>query len=220
VYLRARLSLMLPAERLADIVPDVPGAGTMDLPEYSRIVPGVPRRMADTSPLRDPLSPAMPMPLAGASNAWAAGVDRSAKGSTLLANDPHLPLSAPSPWYLARLELSSGGVIGGTIPGIPAVLTGRSADLGWAITSSYLDDLDIFVEEVNPANPDEYRAPDGWATKDLSSAARTPGTSELWMNRLSAEGLRMPPHWFFSPQLGSALYLARKAARSKRPSAA
>lgn len=164
--LRARLSLILPSERLADILPDVPGAGTMDLPEYSQIVPGVPVRMADTSPPRDPLSPAMPLPLAGASNAWAAGVDRSAMGSTLLANDPHLPLSAPSPWYLARLELSSGGVIGGTIPGIPAVLTGRSADLGWGITSSYLDDLDILVEEVNPANPNEYRTPDGWARFD------------------------------------------------------
>ncbi len=160
--LRARVSLVLPGERVADILPDVPGPGTIDLPDYAALVPGVPPLLADTSPPRDPLSPAMPGPLAGASNAWAAGVDRSAKGSTLLANDPHLGLSAPSTWYLARLELTTGGVIGATIPGIPAVLTGRSADLGWAITSSYLDDLDIFIEEVNAANPDEYRTPEGW----------------------------------------------------------
>jgi penicillin amidase len=80
-----------------------------------------------------------------------------------LANDPHLELTAPSIWYLARLELQSGGVIGGTIPGVPLVLTGRSADLGWGITSSYLDDLDIYIEEVNPQNPDQYRTPEGWA---------------------------------------------------------
>jgi acyl-homoserine lactone acylase PvdQ len=28
--------------------------------------------------------------------------------------------------------LESGGVIGGTIPGVPVVMVGRSADLGWA----------------------------------------------------------------------------------------
>ncbi len=80
-----------------------------------------------------------------------------------MANDPHLELTAPAIWYLARLELQSGGVIGGTIPGVPLVLTGRSADLGWGITSSYLDDLDIHIEEVNPQNPDQYRTPEGWA---------------------------------------------------------
>ncbi|MGR3547679.1 MAG: penicillin acylase family protein, partial [Roseovarius sp.] len=45
---------------------------------------------------------------------------------------------------------------------IPAILTGRSARLGWAVTSSYLDDQDLYIEEVNPDNPDEYRTPDGW----------------------------------------------------------
>lgn len=162
--LRAQTSLVLTPDRVADILPDVPGPGLAALPEYATLVPGVPR-FADAGPRppRDPLSPVMPGPLAGASNAWAAGIVRAATGSTLLANDPHLMLSAPSIWYLARLELVGGGVIGGTIPGIPAILTGRSADLGWGITSSYLDDLDVYIEEVNSAKPDQYRTPDGWA---------------------------------------------------------
>ncbi len=112
----------------------------------------------------DPLSPVVPRNLAGASNAWAAGISRSATGSTLLANDPHLGLTAPTIWYLARLELESGGVIGGTIPGVPVVLTGRSADLGWGLTSSYLDDQDVFIEEVNSIDPSLYRTADGWAS--------------------------------------------------------
>ena len=61
------------------------------------------------------------------------------------------------------MELSSGGVIGGTIPGIPAVMVGRSERLGWAITSSYLDDQDLHLEELNPENGQQYRTPDGWA---------------------------------------------------------
>ena len=161
--LRARTSLLLSPERVADILPDAPGAGTAALPRYAELVKDVPLYLADSRMPFDPLSPVKPLPLAGASNAWAAGVSRSATGSTLLANDPHLGLTAPSIWYLARLELSTGGVIGGTIPGLPLILTGRSADLGWGLTSSYLDDQDVYIEEVNPQNPDEYRTPEGWA---------------------------------------------------------
>jgi penicillin amidase len=161
--LRAQVSLILPPDRLADLLPDVPGPGVAALPEYAFLVPGV--RYAATAPSpRDPLSPLNPPRLAGASNAWAAAISRSATGSTLLASDPHLGLSAPSVWYLARLELSSGGVIGGTIPGVPLILSGRSADLGWGITSSYLDDQDVLVEEVNPSDAGQYRTgPDSWA---------------------------------------------------------
>lgn len=161
--LRARTSLLLSPERVADILPDAPGTGTAALPRYAEIIDDVPLYMADSHMPFDSLSPVQPLPLAGASNAWAAGVSRSATGSTLLANDPHLGLTSPSIWYLARLELSTGGVIGGTIPGLPLILTGRSADLGWGLTSSYLDDQDVYIEEVNPQNPDQYRSPDGWA---------------------------------------------------------
>ncbi|MGR3572788.1 penicillin acylase family protein, partial [Brevirhabdus sp.] len=74
----------------------------------------------------------------------------------------HLSLTAPSIWYLARLELRSGGVIGATIPGGPAVLSGRNSSLGWGITSSYADDQDLFIEQLNPDNSQEYRTPDGF----------------------------------------------------------
>lgn len=161
--LRARTSLLLSPKRVADILPDAPGTGTAALPRYAEILEGAPHYLSDSRMPFDPLSPVQPLPLAGASNAWAAGVSRSATGSTLLANDPHLGLTAPSIWYLARLELSTGGVIGGTIPGLPLILTGRSADLGWGLTSGYLDDQDVYIEEVNPQNPDEYRTPYGWA---------------------------------------------------------
>src|SRR5690606_11936384 len=97
--------------------------------------------------------------MAGASNVWAAAPGRSASGGTLLANDPHLMLTAPSIWYLARLELASGGVIGGTIPGMPVMMVGRSARLGWGITSAYVDDQDLYIEKLNPDNPEEVLTP-------------------------------------------------------------
>ena len=163
--LRARTSLLLPdPERLADILPDIPGDGTAALPDYASLLPGATMPRYASAPATDhtALSPVPERGMAGASNAWAAAPDRSAGGGTLLANDPHLGYTAPSTWYLARLQLQSGDVIGGTIPGIPAVMLGRSKRLAWGITSSYLDDQDLHIEELNPDNPEQYRTPDGW----------------------------------------------------------
>ncbi|MEO0357641.1 MAG: penicillin acylase family protein, partial [Pseudomonadota bacterium] len=123
----------------------------------------MPRHALAAPANNDPLSPFKPRGLAGASNAWAAAEARSARSGTLLANDPHLGLTAPSIWYLARMELETGGVIGGTIPGLPVVLVGRSDDLGWGLTSSYVDDQDILIERLNPDDPTEYLTPDGFA---------------------------------------------------------
>ena len=168
--LRARVSLALddPA-RLKDILPDAPGSGIAALPDFAELLPDgadLPRHAAAGDAAgdraRDPLTPFLPPPLAGASNAFAAAPERSASGGTLLANDPHLNFAAPGVWYLARLELDTGGVIGGTIPGIPAVLTGRGSRLGWGLTSAYMDDQDLHIEQINPDNPTEYRTPDGF----------------------------------------------------------
>ncbi|WP_282021924.1 penicillin acylase family protein [Ruegeria faecimaris] len=163
--LRARTSLMLDDQtRLTDILPDVPGPGIAALPEYATLFPNLPRYAAGSSMPDTPISPFPKRGLAGASNAWSAAPTRSASGGTLLANDPHLGFTAPGIWYLARLELAKGGVIGATIPGIPAVMTGRSDRLGWGLTSSYLDDQDIHIEQLNPENPEEYLTPEGYKT--------------------------------------------------------
>ncbi|NOD83242.1 penicillin acylase family protein [Ruegeria sp. HKCCD6119] len=161
--LRARTSLMLNnPERLADILPDVPGPGIAALPEYATLFPNLPRYAAGTDIPDTPLSPLPKRGLAGASNAWTAAPSRSASGGTLLANDPHLGFTAPGIWYLAHLGLEKGGVIGASIPGVPAIMTGRSDRLGWGLTSSYLDDQDVHIEQLNPDNPEEYLTPTGF----------------------------------------------------------
>ena len=75
----------------------------------------------------------------------------------MLANDPHNVLTVPSLWYLARLNLKAGGVIGATIPGIPTILVGRSKNLGWGLTSANIDDTDLYIEQLNPENSSEYQ---------------------------------------------------------------
>lgn len=196
--LRARTSLMLPDERVRDILPDDPNSGIVELPEFASFFEDLPRYAENTRAPYDSLSPLYPRELAGASNAWAAAVDRSATGSTLLANDPHLGLTAPTVWYLARLEFERGGVIGGTIPGVPVVLVGRSADLGWGITSSYLDDQDIYIEELNPNNFDEYRTPNGWQPFETRESIINvkDGVAETLLLRWTENGPVLEPDQF------------------------
>ncbi|MEM6407608.1 MAG: penicillin acylase family protein [Pseudomonadota bacterium] len=163
---RARASLLLLPERLADLLPDDPTRGIAAL-DFAALFPDQQfeppaARRIERDPVVAALSPFKAPELAGASNAFAAAPSRSATGSTLLANDPHLGLSAPTIWYLARLELETGGVIGGTIPGVPVILSGRSAKTGWGITTAYVDDQDVSIERLNPENPNEYLTPDGF----------------------------------------------------------
>jgi penicillin amidase len=161
--LRARMSLALPdSDRLNDILPDSPGVGVASLPEYANLVPGAPQYMATNTTPNHPLSPFKARGFSGASNAWAAAASRSATGGTLLANDPHMTFTAPSIWYLARLELQLGGVIGATVPGIPSIWSGRSAKLGWGVTTAYVDDQDVVIEQLNPENSGEYLTPTGF----------------------------------------------------------
>jgi penicillin G amidase len=158
--LRARVSLRVPQERVRDLFPDAVGAPVMALPDTSTLFRNPKQDQGEPKP-RHALYPIPEVGLGGASNAFAAASRRTATGAPLLASDPHLPLTAPSIFYLARLDLESGPVMGATIPGLPAVLIGRNEKLAWGLTSSYLDDQDIFIEKLDPDDPAKYLTPDG-----------------------------------------------------------
>ena len=161
--LRARMSLALPDnERLKDILPDAPGMGVASLPEYASLMPTLPKFATAPREPQHPLSPIKSRGFSGASNVWAASSNRSATGGTLLANDPHMEFTAPSIWYLARINLQLGAVIGATVPGLPAIWSGRSAKLGWGVTTAYVDDQDVLIEELNPEDSEEYKTPTGF----------------------------------------------------------
>jgi len=42
------------------------------------------------------------------------------------------------------------------------VLTGRNDRLGWGLTTAYVDDQDVHIEQLNPDNPNEYLTPTGF----------------------------------------------------------
>jgi len=97
------------------------------------------------------------------SNNWVVAGRRSASGAPLLANDPHLALTTPSIWYFARLDAPGLKAAGATLPGLPWVLLGRNAQVAWGATSVHGDGSDLYLERLNPADPNQYQTPDGFA---------------------------------------------------------
>lgn len=103
------------------------------------------------------------------SNNWVVSGARSQTGMPLLANDPHLGLSAPAIWYFARLQAPDADgvkgmdVIGATLPGTPFVVLGRTGQVAWGFTNTGPDVQDLYLEQINPANPAQYRVPSSTA---------------------------------------------------------
>ena len=83
------------------------------------------------------------------SNAWAISGARSSTGKPILANDPHLEFSLPSPWYLVHLEAPGLNVTGATIVGIPGVVTGHNDRIAWGITNLEFDVQDLYLEDID-----------------------------------------------------------------------
>jgi penicillin amidase len=83
------------------------------------------------------------------SNAWAISGAHSSTGKPILANDPHLEFSLPSPWYLVHLEAPGLNVAGATIVGIPGVITGHNDRIAWGITNLEYDVQDLYREEID-----------------------------------------------------------------------
>ena len=87
-------------------------------------------------------------PAAAASNNWALAPSRTASGSAILANDPHLEVNRlPSVWYEAQLDGPQGWMAGASMPGVPAILVGRNEHVAWGVTYAYADVIDSWVED-------------------------------------------------------------------------
>ncbi|MDZ4861264.1 MAG: acylase [Candidatus Hydrogenedentes bacterium] len=100
------------------------------------------------------------------SNTFAVSPKRSADGSTFLNINSHQPWEGPVAWYEAHLHSEQGwDIVGGTFPGAPLILHGHNRDLGWAHTVNKPDLIDVYVLDINPENPNQYKFDGQW--KDL-----------------------------------------------------
>jgi len=90
--------------------------------------------------------------VAPGSNAWAVSGAHTASGKPILAGDPHLDWSIPSPWYLVHLKAGDLDVTGAALPGVPAVILGHNRRIAWSVTNLEFDVQDLYSEQINPQN--------------------------------------------------------------------
>jgi penicillin amidase len=97
----------------------------------------------------------------GASNAWSIHGNLTKSGKPIVANDPHLMSSSPSPWYQMHLVSESKtepfNAIGVTLPGLPIIAIGHNNRIAWGMTVSMVDLKDHFVEHFFPNGTYEYK---------------------------------------------------------------
>jgi len=104
-----------------------------------------------------------------ASNNWVVGPQKSKSGAPLLANDPHLALTAPSIWYLVHIVTPEQSWVGATSPGMPMVVIGANDRVAWGLTTTAGDTEDLYEEKPDAADPAKYQTFYGsaaFATRD------------------------------------------------------
>ena len=100
-------------------------------------------------------------PLLGSNN-WVVGGQHTASGLPLLANDPHLGIQMPSIWYQVGLHAPGWDVTGFSFAGIPGVIVGHNERIAWGVTNVGPDVQDLYIERVNPDNPNQYEYMGEW----------------------------------------------------------
>ncbi len=96
------------------------------------------------------------------SNNWVIAGKNTVTGKPLVANDPHREVGNPSLRYISHLVAPGWDVIGASEAPFVGVALGHNERVAWGLTIAGNDQSDVFVEETNPANPNEMKYKDAW----------------------------------------------------------
>jgi penicillin amidase len=125
------------------------------LPQYRRSPGGVqggpPIQTIDDGAVKEP-----------GSNNWVVSGAMSATGKTGVANDPHREVTNPSLRYIVHLSAPGWNVVGSGEPPFLGVAIGHNERIAWGLTIVGTDQQDVYVEEMNPANPAEVKWKGRW----------------------------------------------------------
>ena len=99
----------------------------------------IPKATPETKP--DPFRPG--------SNNWVVSGQHTVTGKPLLSNDMHLDHQMPNLWFEAHLKCGNFDVAGVTLPGVPFVIVGHNARIGWGFTNVGPSVEDDYIEEFN-----------------------------------------------------------------------
>jgi penicillin amidase len=158
-------------------------------------------------------------PIQGSNN-WTVSGSLTATGKPFLANDPHRVIAEPSLRYIVHLVAPGWNVIGAGEPGLPGVAVGHNEHIAWGFTIFGLDQQDLYLAQLNPDDPEQYKTEHGWErmeikTETITVRSAAPVTVKLKFTRhgpvLWEDGKRaLALHWV-GAEPGTAGYLGSLA---------
>lgn len=104
------------------------------------------------------------------SNDWTISGKLTSTGKPILANDPHRVIAVPSLRYIVHLYAPGWNVIGAGEPALPGVAVGHNERIAWGFTIFPVDQQDLYIEELNPENPTQYKRNGTWEAMKSESA--------------------------------------------------
>lgn len=96
------------------------------------------------------------------SNSWVIAPNKTKNGKVIFANDPHIAFSQPCTWYEAHIVVPDYEIYGYYLAGTPFPLLAHNRDYAYGLTMFENDDVDLFQEEENPNNKNQYKTANGF----------------------------------------------------------
>jgi len=113
---------------------------------------------------------------APASNYWATAASKSADAEGVVVNGPQFGWGTPSYVYGIGLHGGDFNLAGNTLLALPSILFAHNNKISWGSTAGLSDQVDVFIETLNPANPEQYLHNSEY--RDF----------ELWQERIEVKG--------------------------------
>jgi penicillin G amidase len=162
----AQLVALLGPERAATLLELDPSVKLDPAPgiDFSGLSPALLENLVGSDvPLHFPETPVQ------GSNNWTVSGSLTATGKPFLANDPHRVIAEPSLRYIVHLVAPGWNVIGAGEPGLPGVAAGHNENVAWGFTIFGLDQQDLYLAQLNPDDPEQYKTERGWERMEVKT---------------------------------------------------
>jgi penicillin amidase len=150
-------------ERYSELLPDFSTYKSVVYPEYDSL------SLSDVEAVMVALNGQLEQlgaDIFNASNNWAISGGKSITGKPVLENDMHLGFNIPGIWYQMHQVIENElNVTGLVLPGEPFIICGHNERIAWGMTNVYVDNLDFYLEIINPEDSNKYEFNGQW--KDM-----------------------------------------------------
>jgi penicillin amidase len=123
--------------------------------------------------VRDYQAAVGPVQFDDGSNNWVVDGTMTTTGMPLLANDPHRTISNPSLRKTVHLVAPGWNIIGAGEPALPGIALGHNEEMAFGFTIVGIDQQDLFIEQLNPSNPKQYRYKGEWRELEIEDTPIT-----------------------------------------------